>query len=110
MSSCVVLFAKNPEPGKVKTRLQSHLSAAAAARLYRAFLLDCTEELKAAKAEVKAIAYTPADAEEALRALLDEMDDFAYVAQPETDLGGRMEALVQWGFAQGAERVVLLGS
>ena len=110
MSSCVVLFAKNPEPGKVKTRLQSHLSAAAAARLYRAFLLDCTEELKAAKAEVKAIAYAPADAEEALRALLDEMDDFAYVAQPETDLGGRMEALVQWGFAQGAERVVLLGS
>jgi rSAM/selenodomain-associated transferase 1 len=110
MSSCVVLFAKKPEPGKVKTRLQSHLNPEDAARLYRAFLLDCAEELQAAKAEVKVIAYAPANAEEALRYLLGEMGDFAYVPQPETDLGGRMEALVQWGFAQGAERVVLLGS
>ena len=110
MSTCAVLFAKKPEPGKVKTRLQSELGAEAAARLYRAFLLDCATELAASQAATKVIAYAPADAVGSMRDLLAEVGEFAYAAQPETDLGGRMEALVQWGFAAGNDRVVLLGS
>ena len=110
MSTCAVLFAKDPQPGKVKTRLQSHLSAEEAARLYRAFLLDCAATLAAANAERKVIAYAPTDAEDALRDLLAEVGRFEYVPQPEGDLGNRMEALVQWAFARDAERVVLIGS
>ena len=110
MSTCAVLFAKKPESGKVKTRLESELGPEAAARLYRAFLLDCATELAASQAAIKVIAYAPAKAVGVMRDLLAEVGEFAYVAQPETDLGGRMEALMQWGFATGNDRVVLLGS
>jgi rSAM/selenodomain-associated transferase 1 len=110
MRSCCVLFAKDPQPGRVKTRLQSHLSAETAARLYRAFALDCAMALEASGADAKVVAYAPAEAGDSLRELLAEVGSFEYVPQPETDLGGRMEALMQWGFAQGAERVVLIGS
>ena len=110
MSTCAVLFAKKPAPGAVKTRLQSHLSASDAARLYEALLLDCATALHATQAAAKVVAFAPVDAEEALRTLLTPIGTFQYVPQPEGDLGQRMEGLMQWAFAQKAERVVLVGS
>ena len=110
MSTCAVLFAKKPDPGAVKTRLQSHLSAHEAARLYEALLLDCATVLHATHAVTKVIAFAPADAEEALRTLLTPIGVFEYVPQIGADLGQRMEGLMQWAFARGAERVVLVGS
>ena len=110
MSTCAVLFAKQPAPGAVKTRLQSHLSAAEAAHLYEAMLLDCATALQETQAAAKVVAFTPAHAEEALRALLAPIGTFEYVPQIEADLGQRLEGLMQWAFARGAERVVLVGS
>ena len=110
MSTCVVLFAKKPTPGAVKTRLQSHLSARDAARLYEALLLDCATALHATKAVAKVVAFAPANAEDALRTLLTPIGTFEYVPQIGADLGQRMEGLMQWAFARGAERVVLVGS
>ena len=98
MSTCAVLFVKDPQPGKVKTRLQSHLSAEQAAGLYRAFVLDSAAVLQASGADVKAVAYAPADAEFALRDLLASVGSFEFVPQPDTDLGRRMEQLMQWAF------------
>ncbi len=40
MSEALIVFAKRPEPGAVKTRLTPVLTAAEAARLYDAFLRD----------------------------------------------------------------------
>ena len=110
MSTCAVLFAKKPAPGAVKTRLQSHLGPSEAARLYEALLLDCATALHATQAAAKVVAFTPAYAEGALRTLLTPIGAFEYVPQPEGDLGQRMEGLMQWAFARGAERVVLVGS
>ena len=110
MSTCAVLFAKKPIPGAVKTRLQSYLSAHEAARLYEAMLLDCATALHATKAAAKIVAFAPVNAEEALRTLLAPIGTFEYVPQLEADLGQRMEGLMQWAFARGAERVVLVGS
>ena len=110
MTTCAVLFAKKPTPGAVKTRLQPQLSASEAARLYEALLLDCATALSATQAAAKLVAFAPAHAEAALRALLAPIGDFEYVPQIEADLGQRMEALMQWAFAHGAERVVLVGS
>ncbi len=110
MSTCAVLFAKKPAPGAVKTRLQNHLSATEAARLYEALLLDCATALHATTATAKVIAFAPAEAETALRGLLSPIGSFEYAPQPEGDLGQRMEGLMQWAFARGAERVVLVGS
>ena len=110
MSTCAVLFAKKPVPGAVKTRLQSHLSTSEAARLYEAMLLDCATALHETQAAAKVVAFTPAHAEDALRTLLAPIGTFEYVPQPEGDLGQRMEGLMQWAFARGAERVVIIGS
>ena len=110
MSTCAVLFAKKPAPGAVKTRLQSHLGPSEAARLYEALLLDCATVLHATQAAAKVVAFTPAHAEDVLRTLLAPIGAFEYVPQPEGDLGQRMEGLMQWAFAQKAERVVLVGS
>ena len=110
MSTCAVLFAKKPTPGAVKTRLQSQLSAAEAARLYEALLLDCATALHATAATAKVVAFAPAHAEDALHTLLAPIGVFEYVPQIEADLGQRLEGLMQWAFAQGAERVVIVGS
>ena len=83
MSTCAVLFAKKPAPGAVKTRLRSHLSARDAARLYEAMLLDCATALHATKAATKVVAFTPANAEDALRTQLTPIGTFEYVPQPE---------------------------
>ncbi|MGH2515049.1 MAG: TIGR04282 family arsenosugar biosynthesis glycosyltransferase [Ktedonobacterales bacterium] len=42
-SDALVIFAKYPEPGKVKTRLGRDIGNERAAELYRAFLLDLAE-------------------------------------------------------------------
>ena len=101
---------KNQSPETVKTRLQSHLSASEATRLYEAMLLDCATALHETQAAAKVVAFAPAHAEDALHTLLAPIGTFEYVPQSEGDLGQRMESLMQWAFARGAERVVIIGS
>ena len=45
MAECVIVFAKNPVPSEVKTRLIPFLSADQAASLYKAFLIDWCDAL-----------------------------------------------------------------
>jgi rSAM/selenodomain-associated transferase 1 len=108
MSTNAILFVKEPRPGQVKTRLQTHLSAAEAAQLYRAFVLDSVETLARSAAQRKVIAFAPIGAEEVIRELVGA--DFDLIAQPEMDLGGRMDGLMRWSFEEGAERTVIIGS
>ncbi len=110
MSRCCILMVKRPQPDVVKTRLIPHCSAEEAAALYRAFVLDCVAVLAASAAELKVIAYTPADAEPELRQWLEGMGDFAWVPQPDADLGLRMDELMRWSFDQGARRTAIIGS
>ena len=108
MCTCAILFVKEPQPGRVKTRLQPHLSADEAAELYRAFVLDSAETLERSVAESKVIAYAPVGAEAAIGELVG--DNFGLIVQPETDLGGRMDRLMRWSFEKGAQRTVIVGS
>lgn len=110
MLTCCALFAKFPEPGKVKTRLQTWCSPEEAARLYRAFILDCATNLASCGAQKKVVAFAPADAGDAMRELLAEVGDFELVPQPDVDLGERMQRVMEWSFAEGAERTAILGS
>ena len=110
MRRCIVLFAKKPEAGKVKTRLESACTLLEAARLYRAFLLDTATVISAAQAGEKVIAYTPRGAEDSLRNLLCEVGSFTYVAQCDGSLGERMQNAIESALGRGAECAVLLGS
>ena len=111
MGTCVILFAKLPVAGEVKTRLQPRLSAAQAAALYRAFLLDCAETAAATTAARKVIAFSPAGSAEAFREMLgSRAAAFDFVPQPDTDLGNRVEVLFEHSFERGGDRTVVLGS
>ena len=109
MSTCATLLLKNPEPGRVKTRLQPCFSAAVAAELYRAFILDSAEILAGCSADSKVVAYDPPGAEEQIRDLLSAFG-FTFAPQPQGDLGRRMERLLHRGVEEGADRAIIIGS
>ena len=108
MTSFAVLFVKNPQPGKVKTRLTSHCTPEEAAELYRAFVLDSVHLLRISAAGRKVVAFAPADAGNDLAQLAGQGVEL--VAQPELDLGQRMDWVMRWCFGQGGERVLIFGS
>ncbi|MGH9379186.1 MAG: TIGR04282 family arsenosugar biosynthesis glycosyltransferase [Thermoanaerobaculia bacterium] len=63
LEACVVVFAKPPRPGAVKTRLvHSRLSATDAAELYEAFLGDLVERLDSGSFDLR-IAWAMEDGE-----------------------------------------------
>ena len=108
MKMCVIVFAKNPVPNQVKTRLIPTLSPEQAATLYRAFLTDWCETLAKLSDVDLVIAYTPPEAESDLQALIG--DDATYIPQIGTDLGERLTSATQWAAKQGYTKILLVGS
>ena len=108
MKICVIVFAKNPVPNQVKTRLIPTLSPEQAAILYTAFLTDWCETLAKLSGVDLVIAYTPAAAESDLQALIGDCG--IYIPQMGTDLGERLTSATQWAAAQGYTKILLVGS
>ncbi|MFC1708929.1 TIGR04282 family arsenosugar biosynthesis glycosyltransferase [Candidatus Omnitrophota bacterium] len=57
MKRCLIIFAKEPQKGKVKTRLKSCLSDTQCLNLYKAFLKDTFDLAKSIKCDLKVLAY-----------------------------------------------------
>ncbi len=114
MSTCAIVFARFPEPGRVKTRLTPWLSPEAAAALYRAFLADTLDTLRASTASRRVVAFTPAARAEEMAALCEGPSvvgsDLALAPQAEGDLGARMAAAIAAARDEGATRTVVIGS
>ena len=108
MSAHLILFAKNPIPGAVKTRLQSRYTPYQAAEVYRAFILDSLENAKGLPVDRRILAYTPPDAESDIRSLAGPNWDV--LPQTGHDLGARMCDAVLKSFARDATRVVIAGT
>lgn len=108
MKTCVIVFAKNPIPNEVKTRLIPPLSPEQAATLYAAFLTDWCEILAELSDVDLIIAYTPAEAQPDLQALIG--DDAIYIPQVGTDLGERLTSATQWAAEHGWTKILLVGS
>ena len=108
MKTCLIVFAKNPIPNQVKTRLIPALSPEQAAALYTAFLTDWCETLAKLHGVDRVIAYTPPEAQPDLQALLG--DDVIYIPQVGTDLGERLTSATHWAAEQGYTKVLLVGS
>lgn len=110
--TCAILFARNPLPGRVKTRLQTHLSPEQAATLYTAFLRDSTALLCGCKASQKIVASADTEGLQGLRSLLDPTGDtrLQFTVQKGADLGRRMEHALRVAFTGGAQRAVILGT
>lgn len=106
----LLVFVREPEAGRVKTRLAAAIGDAAALRVYRRLAehtLRAARALTAEGVEVR-VHYAPADAGAAVRAWLGSGP--AYLPQAEGDLGVRMGDAFARAFAAGAERVVIVGS
>jgi rSAM/selenodomain-associated transferase 1 len=107
----IVVFAKAPRPGQVKTRLTPPLAPETAAGLYAALLADVlrtTAEIAGALGLAPWLAVHPADA----RAELSQRapSPFRVLAQRGETLSERMEWAVRETAAAGAQRILLRGS
>jgi hypothetical protein len=97
----LIVFAKAPVAGRVKTRLADLLGSEGAAELHRAFVADVLEEMgRLFEIELHTDVETPAWPEFTGPRRLQQGDD----------LGERMITALKGGLARGWERAVLIGS
>jgi rSAM/selenodomain-associated transferase 1 len=104
----LLLFARTPERGKVKTRLVPPLSEPEALDLYRAFLEDASV-IYGAPGRWRSILLAEPDPEEATLAALFP-PPWARCRQAPGDLGARLAAAFEMEFARGAPAAVAVGS
>lgn len=104
---CLMVFVRNPEPGKVKTRLARVYGDRFAAELYGCFVDDLLEALEGGSYRME-IAFTPADQESEIR--LRFGGRFSYFPQEGEGLGERMENAFRSCFAKGSATALLIGS
>ena len=107
-TDALVIFAKWPLPGQVKTRLCPPLRPDQAAELARCFLLDTVERVSRLEAVQVWVAFTPADSEPCFRALLPAA--VRYLPQRGDNLGERELNIFVDLFEKGVGRVAIMGS
>lgn len=108
MTARLILFAKEPRPGRVKTRLCPPLYPETAARLYHCFLEDILEEMARVPEMRLAMAYSPETAESFFQRLAPPGTDL--FPQEGADLGDRMARAFARNFAAGFGPILLRGS
>jgi rSAM/selenodomain-associated transferase 1 len=106
-SRTLILFARAPVAGAVKTRLAGVLGAEGAARLYRAFLEDAAR-VYAAPAWVSVLYADPDPDEKTLTAIFGP--PWTRAAQAPGDLGFRLASAFAAERARGATAVLTVGS
>jgi hypothetical protein len=107
----IVVFAKEPSAGRVKTRFTPPFSPAEAAGFYGALLEDVLHATRDAALTLgldPVLAVDPPDS--AARIAAGAPRGFRVVAQAPGALGARMSVAVHQGFAAGAPFVLLRGS
>ena len=104
----IVLFAKRPDRGKVKTRLVPPLTPDQATDLYHCFLKDACGQLSALRDVDRVIAYDPPDAREFFESL--RPPGWALLPQPQSGLGDRIAGLFAALHDQGYRQFLSVGS
>jgi hypothetical protein len=109
MTCHLIIFAKVPEPGRVKTRLCEHITCEEAVELYDAFVADTVGMAASAGAFHVTLAYTP---ESAGGYFTDRFDGLGveFIPQEGADLGMRMHHALSRAFGHGADRAALIGT
>jgi len=108
LTKLVVVVAKEPVPGKVKTRLFPQLSPTVAADLYGCFLRDRIQEVSTLNEVDRTIAYTPENAKETFTRLA--LDGFKLFAQQGKHLGERLNNIFLEKLSQGYKAVSIVDS
>lgn len=111
-SSALIVFAKEPSPGDVKTRLTEggEVSEGEACRLYEAFLDDALKQyaaFAASDADLAVRLYWSGDLDAARQRAPEEMSVHGQLGD---DLGERMNAAFRETLDEGANRAVIIGT
>jgi rSAM/selenodomain-associated transferase 1 len=112
--AALIIFAKAPIPGQVKTRLCPPLTPDEAASLHGSFVLDSLERSKAAIQQQKlsldrVLACAPA-ATHVFFKILGERHGVRLIDQVGDDLGARMQHAASTLFADGYRRLLIIGT
>jgi hypothetical protein len=104
---CLIMFAKYPEKGKVKTRLCQSGDKEMVVRLYRAFIEDLLESLSGGDYQFR-IAYHPRERKNDFSK--DFGNTYSYLPQTGVDLGEKIYNAFNRCFSEGFHMVVIIGS
>ncbi|WP_455245649.1 TIGR04282 family arsenosugar biosynthesis glycosyltransferase [Petrachloros mirabilis] len=112
--SALVIFAKAPTPGQVKTRLCPPLTPDEAATLHGSFVLDTLERTKVATVRLKLpvdryLACAPSSALTFFK-IMEERQGVNLIDQEGEDLGIRMHRAFETMFARGYRQVLIVGT
>ena len=103
----VLIMAKSPQAGRVKTRLLPFLSPDEAAALAACFVQDVVAGALSLTPNVL-VAYAPAEGRATLEALLPS--DLLWALQEGSDLGARMQSVLEAASRQGFSPLIMLGT
>jgi rSAM/selenodomain-associated transferase 1 len=104
---CVLVFIKAPIKGEVKTRLSKDMPAGVVLDLYKNFVKDILENVKAEGRRLIIYCY-PGKEVSRIRKWLGER----YTLKPQTgkDLGERMAGAFSYAFSKGYQKALLIGT
>ena len=104
---CVVVFARYPERGKIKSRLATVYDPDLIVELYQNFIEDLIDMLRGGGIPFL-IAFHPPEKEEEMKKIFGKEN--SYIPQEGSDLGERMKNVFIRCFSKGFESVVIIGS
>lgn len=107
--NALIVFTREPEPGKTKTRLMPYFSPEQCAELHRCMLKDISREMKKADAAI-IVAYTGENEGEPalLRSIMGKGTMF--IRQRGVDIGARMQNAIEDTLELGYNKAVLIGT
>ncbi len=105
MKSLLLIFAKNPDLGKVKTRLAESIGEQKALEIYQ-ILLNHTFEIASSINADKKVLFT----QRLEKLALFKKYEFGQDIQIGKDLGDRMGNAIKIGFEKGYQKIVIIGS
>ena len=104
---CFLLFAKSPDPGRVKTRLAAKVGMTAAAELYKCFVEETAGLLKKLGLDFR-LYFWPPETKDIFIAWLGS--DINYLPQSGNDLGQKLKNAFEDTFNNGYKSVIAIGS
>ncbi len=107
--SALIIFAKAPIPGQVKTRLCPPLTPDEAASLHGSVVLDMLERSRGLSSMDRFVACFPSP-DHVFFKILEERHGVRLIAQTGEDLGARMASALADIFAQGYRRALVIGT
>ncbi len=105
--TCILLFVKYPEKGKVKLRLSVDINEDIVKELYRCFVQDTLATIKKIDSQLF-ICFSPVEAQKKFQKWLGST--LLFLPQNGADLGERMKNSFTDVFTKGFQRAVLVGS